>query len=152
MRKKKNGLPFNAAVVLTVLWIHSPAHAKCIFNVPDNWNKSQTRWDGTCVNGYAEGLGILKEYDNKKVKRFFFGRFKNGNLDLGVIDQNDAYLAGQFDLGQVMPTDNRQVFINAFVEGEKAAAEAAARFAKNGNKVSSVFYEKKAKALREQMD
>lgn len=124
----------------------------CEFSVPDDWSRKTTQWDGNCMAGRAEGLGVLKEYRDKKVKRFFFGRLKGGEIEFGVIDQEEGFVAGSFAKGQLIPTDDRQSIINAFTEAEKSASQAANRFSKAGNKASALFYERKAKELREQMD
>ena len=124
----------------------------CGFNAPDGWSRKATQWDGNCVAGRAEGLGVLKEYSEKKVKRFFFGRLKSGDIEFGVIDQDEGFMAGSFAKGALIPSDDRQTFIDAFAEAEKASSQAASRFSKTGNKASAGFYERKAKELREQMD
>lgn len=124
----------------------------CAFNAPYGWSQNSTRWDGECRAGHADGIGILKEFSNRKVKRFFFGRVKDGNLDLGVIDQAEGYVAGQFAQGRLVPSEDRQIFVSAFAEAEKATSQAASRFSKAGNKASARFYKAKARELREQMD
>ena len=124
----------------------------CDFSAPAGWNQKTTQWGGTCRGGRAEGLGVLKEYDEKKVKRFFFGRLKNGDIEFGVIDQDEGFMAGSFANGDLIPSDDRQTFISAFAEAEKAASQVATRFSQAGNKASARFYEQKAKELREQMD
>jgi hypothetical protein len=128
------------------------AQAQCTFNAPQGWAQSSTRWDGACRSGQADGLGVLKEYSGSSVTRFYFGRIKDGQPELGVVDQPDGYVAGRFVNGSLAPSDDRQVVISAFAEAEKAANQAASRFSKAGNKVSAKLYRSKAKALREQMD
>jgi hypothetical protein len=128
------------------------AHAACSFTVPQGWAQDTTRWEGACLSGQANGLGVLKEYNGANVTRFYFGRVKDGSPALGVVDQADGFVAGRFIDGSLAPSDDRQVVISAFAEAEKAANQAATRFGKAGNKVSAKFYKSKAKALREQMD
>jgi len=129
------------------------ARTACVFTVPEGWSEGTVRWDGECRAGHADGLGVLKEWSGKSAKRFFFGQIKDGELYIGVIDQSDGnYLAGRFDHGRLVPTEDRQAFIDAFNKAATAAREAAARFEKNGNKGSARFYLDKAKALSEQMD
>jgi hypothetical protein len=139
-------------ILLYSIAAQAMASDACAFNAPHGWNQSSTRWDGECRAGHADGLGILKEFSNRKVKRFFFGRVKDGNLDLGVIDQAEGYVAGRFAQGRLVPSGERQSFVSAFAEAEKAASQAASRFSKAGNKASARFYEAKARELREQMD
>ena len=124
----------------------------CVFTAPSGWSQSATRWDGACREGHAEGLGVLKEYQQQKVVRFFFGRLEHGEPKLGVIDQPEGFVAAQFAKGEPLPSDDRQRMIDAFAEGEKAANEAASRFSKAGKQASAKFYAAKAKSLREQLD
>jgi hypothetical protein len=150
---KKSGLvACGVGILLCSMPQAGLSKAACEFNVPDDWSRKTTQWDGNCLAGRAEGLGVLKEYSNKKVKRFFFGRLKGGEIEFGVIDQEEGFVAGSFANGQPISSDDRQTFINAFNEAEKAASQAASRFNKAGNRASAGFYERKAKELREQMD
>lgn len=131
---------------------NSFAQRKCSFSVPEDWMGKSTHWDGLCSDGYADGLGILKELKNGEVKRFFLGRINKGEIEFGVIDQPDGYIAGKFSDGVLVPSDDRQTYIDAFNEAEKAAKKAAENFRRIGNKASALFYEKKAKELADQMD
>ena len=87
-----------------------------------------------------------------QVARLFFGRLDDGRLQVGVVDQDSGYIAGQFDQGRVRSSDERQTLINAFRVAEQAAKAAAERYAGQGNTASARFYQDKARALREQMD
>jgi hypothetical protein len=139
-------------VVVCTLVVAATAQATCAFNAPQDWSQSATRWEGSCRSGRANGLGILKEYTEQKVTRFYFGRFKDGHVEIGVIEETDGYLAGRFVNGSPVPTEDPQVTIDAFTEAEKAASQAAARYANTGNKTSAMLYKNKAKKLAMQMD
>jgi hypothetical protein len=143
-------------IALGILLAQAPAQAAaptaCAFTAPAGWSQATTRWDGACKDGHAEGLGVLKEYQQQKVVRFFFGRLEHGEPKLGVIDQPEGFVAGQFAKGEPLQSDDRQRLIDAFAEGEKAANEAASRFSKAGKQASAKFYSAKAKSLREQLD
>ena len=143
-------------IALGILLAQAPAQtstpAACAFTAPAGWSQAATRWDGACREGHAEGLGVLKEYQQQKVVRFFFGRLEHGEPRLGVIDQAEGFVAGQFAKGEPVPSDDRQRMVDAFAAGEKAANEAASRFSKAGKQASAKFYAAKAKALREQLD
>jgi len=128
------------------------SQSACVFTAPAGWNQTATRWDGACHDGHAEGLGVLKEYQQQKVVRFFFGRLEHGELKLGVIDQPEGFVAGQFAKGAPLPSDDAQRTVDAFAEAEKAATEVASRFSKAGKSASAKFYTAKAKELREQLD
>lgn len=143
-------------VVLGILPAQAPAQASnqsaCVFTAPAGWNQTATRWDGECRDGHAEGLGVLKEYQQRQVVRFFFGRLEHGELKLGVIDQAEGFVAAQFAKGKPLPSEDRQRTMDAFAAAEKAANEAASRFSKAGQQASAKFYAAKAKELREQLD
>ena len=124
----------------------------CVFSAPAGWNQTTTRWDGACRDGHADGLGVLKDYQQAKVVRFFFGRLEHGELKLGVIDQPQGFIAAEFAKGEAVPSEDPQRTVSAFAEAEKAANEAASRFSKAGKEASAKFYAAKAKALREQLD
>lgn len=131
---------------------HIFAQSACDFSAPADWIQVNTRWNGQCSASFADGLGILKEFDGSKVKRIFFGRINKGEIDFGVIDQDDGYIAGKFSNGAFVPSDDRQTYIDAFNEAKKAAKKAAEDFTRAGNKASAQFYENKAKELYDQMD
>ena len=124
----------------------------CAFSPPEGWVQSAVRWEGACHAGVADGLGVLKEFGGKNVKRLFFGVVKNGELKSGVIDQEDGYITGSFEHGRLVQSQDRQTAISAFDKAAAAANETAKRFEKAGNKASSRFYQAKAKSLREQVD
>jgi hypothetical protein len=130
----------------------APTQSACAFTVPAGWNQTATRWDGACRDGHAEGLGVLKEYQQQKVVRFFFGRLEHGAPKLGVIDQPDGFVAGEFAKGELLPSTDRQRAVDAFAEGEKAAKEAASRFSNAGRAASAKLYTAKARELRDQLD
>jgi hypothetical protein len=147
-------------IALGILLAQAPAQvraeastqAACAFTAPAGWSQAATRWDGACKEGHAEGLGVLKEYQQQKVVRLFFGRLEHGEPKLGVIDQPEGFVAGRFAKGVPLPSDDRQRMVDAFAEAEKAANEVASRFSKARKQASAKFYADKAKALREQLD
>jgi hypothetical protein len=139
-------------IVLAQAYSQTSVAGACLFNVPAGWNQTSTRWDGECRDGHAHGLGVLKEYQQQKALRFFFGRLEHGELKLGVIDQPEGYLAGKFVKGAPVPAEDSQQTVSAFAEAETAANEAAGRFRKADNLEAARFYAAKSKALREQLD
>lgn len=58
-------------VLLVTISTNLYAQNKCSFKAPKDWIEKKTHWNGQCSDGYANGLGILKEFENGKVKRFF---------------------------------------------------------------------------------
>ena len=94
------------ALFLCLLGSHVAAWGACQFAVPEGWVQTSTRWDGDCRDGYADGMGVLKEYRGQEVKHLFFGRIKSGALVVGVIEERDGYLAGKFHKGRRVPSDD----------------------------------------------
>src|SRR5687768_3265633 len=88
--------------------VQTSSQGACVFTPPVGWSQAATRWDGACRDGHAEGLGVLKEYQQQKVVRFFFGRLEHGEPRLGVIDQPEGFVAAQFAKGEPLPSEDRQ--------------------------------------------
>jgi hypothetical protein len=139
-------------LALGILLAQAPTRSPCAFTAPAGWNQSATRWDGACRDGRAEGLGVLKEYRRQSVVRFFFGRLEHGQVKLGVIDQPEGFVAGEFAKGELLPSADRQRAVDAFAEGEKAANEASSRFNKAGKAAPAKLYAAKARELHDQLD
>lgn len=153
MRKCRNVLSLlHLSLLLAAVVACDFSQADCEFTAPDGWALGNSRWDGDCAAGHAEGLGVLKEYSGSNVTRWFFGRVKQGNIEIGVIDQAEGYIAGKFRQGQVISSEDRQDYIDAFNQAEQAANLAASRFKQAGNSASAQFYENKARELAGQMD
>jgi len=142
---------------LLALWVSvfassSFAQAACTFEKPESWATSTTSWVGDCKNGRAEGLGVVKEVDHGRVVRFFFGQLRSGKWVLGVIDQTDGYIAGNFLNEHVVEPTDRNTILQAFDEAAKAAQSVAERYRQKGNLPSAKFYQAKSTALKNQMD
>ena len=108
---------FPPSLIITtwLLALASPAAlAACsVTTAPEGWAANSLRWDGDCVNGLANGLGVLKEQQGATVQRSFFGRVDKGELALGVIDTPEqGFSAGHFAQGRVQPSDERQARIS----------------------------------------
>ncbi|MEK1942499.1 MAG: hypothetical protein AAAB16_19190 [Pseudomonas sp.] len=129
------------------------AFAACTIATPADWSAGSARWDGECTGNTANGLGVLKEQQGTAVKRLFFGRVQNGELAEGVIEvPEQGFVAGRFEQGRVLASDERQTLIDAFEVAAQAAAAAAERFVQAGNSASANFYRSKEQVLREQLD
>ncbi len=140
-------------LLVASLFAFSPlVFAACsVTTPPPDWASAQ--WDGECTDDQADGLGVLKELQGAEIKRIFLGRTENGELTLGVVDiPEQGYMAGRFEGGRVVDTDNRQTLLNAFNAGADAAAALAEHFESYGNNGSAQFYRLKERMLREQMD
>ena len=126
--------------------------APCDFRAPAKWEGYSVRWAGTCANGKAEGLGVLRAYRDGQVRQIYFGRFVQGEPTFGVIDDPEGFIAGRFKDGKVVDSEERQDVISAFRAGEAAALAFAQQLKRNGNASSARFYQAKAHQLATQME
>ncbi|MFC5548112.1 hypothetical protein [Massilia aerilata] len=126
--------------------------APCDFKAPDQWGEYSVRWAGTCANGKAEGLGVLRAYRDGQVQQIYFGRFVQGEPSFGVIDHPEGFIAGRFKNGKLVDNEERQDVISAFRAGEAAALAFAQQLKRNGNASSARFYQEKAHKLATQME
>lgn len=126
--------------------------ADCRFEVPGGWPGADVRWTGSCKAGRAEGLGVLRQFSAGRVQRLYFGRLVAGRLNLGVIEQDDGYVAGQFAAAKVVAGADRNTLIKAFDEASAAATAVAENYLREGNAASAKYYQERAKQLAEQLD
>jgi len=132
---------------------HGAAKSTCESQRPPDWPATAVlRWDGPCVDKRATGLGVLRAYEGTRATRVFYGRMSAGQMELGVVELSDGYVAGRFDGGRRVPSDDRNVLIDAFRQASQAASDAAERFRRAGNTASAAHYSNKARQLADQMD
>lgn len=118
----------------------------------ERWKPYTVRWAGVCVDGVAQGRGVLRAYRDGRVEQFFFGTFEAGQPRLGVIERPDGYVAGRFSNGKLVPDTDRNVLIRSFREGSTAAASLSKSLGQSGNKASASYYLEKSRQLAAQMD
>jgi hypothetical protein len=124
----------------------------CRFAVPEGWSRFRLKWEGECDDGKAQGKGALKAFEKTRVDRIFFGSMEKGELNVGVMDTADGFIAGRFEHGSVVVTDDRSVVLESFEEASAAAKAVSDRFSKAGNAASARFYGDKASKLAKQLD
>jgi hypothetical protein len=124
----------------------------CQFSPPNEWRDRVINWDGGCDAGRAHGQGVLRAYKKGETTFIYYGTLEHGELHLGVIEDSEGYLAGQFVQGKVVPNPDRNVIISAFRNASSAAKAYAQRLKQAGNHGSSGFYLKKSQELGQQMD
>jgi hypothetical protein len=124
----------------------------CQFAVPEGWSRFKLKWEGECADGKAHGKGALKALEKARVDRIFFGSMEKGELKVGVMDTTDGFIAGRFEHGRVVDTDDRSIILESFDAASAAAKAVSDRFNRSGNAASARFYDAKAKKLAEQMD
>lgn len=110
------------------------------------------RWSGACRSGFADGLGVLRQYRQARVERWFYGRVAAGQPAIGVVDLGDGFMAGRFDGGRLVRDADRNTLIEAFDEASLAARQMAERFRRAGNAASARYYDNKAAQLARQID
>ncbi len=124
----------------------------CRVEVPPSWESFTVQWTGACIDGLADGSGVLKGFSNGKVREFYYGRVKQGLLDLGVVETSEGYVAGRFKEGKAADEGDRQTYILAFREAVAAAKQASEFYRRKGNSASAKYYANKATTLDQQMD
>ncbi len=130
----------------------SATNKSCKLVAPDSWRGYLVQWEGPCEAGIAEGLGVLRAYENKKVVEAFYGRLKAGTPSFGVMETADGYMAGRFLSGHLVKDDDRNTIIRAFREGASGAIAASESFKRKGNQASARYYKEIADRLSSQMD
>ena len=124
----------------------------CGFRQPPEWQPYTANWTGSCIGGTADGLGVLRVYNQSQAIAAFYGRMLGGRMVVGVIDTANGYLAGRFNDSSLVKSDNRETFIAAFRDASAAANAASEAFQSQGNAASAKYYRDKAKQLDEQLD
>lgn len=127
--------------------------ARCRFAAPADWPTRDVRWSGACSKSrLAEGRGVLRAYDGKRVVMAFYGRLKAGRPDLGAAEVEGGWLAGRYQDGRPVNDGDRNTLIQAFDEASAAARQLAAGYRKAGNAASARHYQDKATQLARQLD
>jgi hypothetical protein len=124
----------------------------CGFRQPPEWQPYTANWTGPCIGGVADGLGVLRVYNQSQAVAVFYGRMLEGKMVVGVIDTANGYLAGRFNDSTLVKSDDRETFIAGFRDASAAANAAREVFESQGNVASAKYYRDKAKQLEAQMD
>ncbi|GGF61026.1 hypothetical protein GCM10007301_21020 [Azorhizobium oxalatiphilum] len=133
-------------------WSQDPSSG-CRFTAPKSLTAGPTFWTGTCKDGLATGLGMLRRRDGNTPGPAFYGDMQAGVPKIGAIDLDGGFVVGQFkdgDIGQgeVEPNDR----INGFTTAAKAALAVSASYKVQNNAASARHYEGVAKTLALQAD
>jgi hypothetical protein len=135
----------------------SPAAAVgCAFGALERFEGRTVKWEGECVDGKANGRGVLRAYPKsgsaEKAVLIFFGDLERGEAKLGVIETPDGFMAGEFAKGKLQDSEDPNTTIRAFKVATEAANFVSERLKAAGNAASAAFYAKKAQSLQQQMD
>ena len=150
--------PSAAALDQPVAKPEGPAAAagSCTFAALERFEGRTVKWEGDCVDGKANGKGVLRAYPKAgsvdKAVLIFFGTLERGDAKIGVIDTPDGFMAGEFAKGKLQDSEDPNVTIRAFKVATEAATLVSERLKAAGNAASSAFYAKKAQSLQQQMD
>jgi hypothetical protein len=121
------------------------SNKSCAFEPPLDWQAAQVRWVGACLQGRANGYGVLRHIVNGKVEQVFYGRLDKGAIKVGAIDSGGSYRAGDFANGQVIERDaDFEGRFKGLEAAAKAAKTAASRYEKEGNRESAKYYRERA--------
>jgi hypothetical protein len=129
-------------------------NTKCkIFTTPSQ-SKLKPNWHGPCKNGFANGLGVIRNLKGSNVDSIFYGVLENGLWASGVYETQGGYRAGQFKNNELVSAQevDRNVIIRAFDTAAKAATQLSKEFEQQGNMASYKHYKAEAEKLSQQMD
>lgn len=133
-------------------------NSKCKLVKDAYQEKRIVNWHGPCLNGAAQGLGVVRYLKGSKVDSVFYGNVIAGAWEIGVHDTQDGYVAGRFENNKLVSVNDdtgmegRNTIIKAFETAAKAALQLSQEFERGGNKASAKYYKAEAKKLSEQMD
>ena len=131
----------------------SPPAGACQFQTPADLDAAPARWLGACINGAADGLGIIRA-GTEEPYAFFAGQMQGGRPTEGllVLREGGWMVAVRFDeafrvvsSGGLRPEEDDHVFAQAHA----AALETAARFRQDGNRGSADYYASLAQRITE---
>lgn len=126
----------------------------CKFVTPSDLGTGSTAWFGSCRDGLAEGLGVLRVESDGEV-RLFAGAMTKGQPQRGFLDTGSPETTGssvRFEGDRGLPPRNRAEIHQGCTVAADAATSVAIRFEKAGNPASAVYYSKWAKVLRSCLD
>lgn len=146
------GQPVTPPAATSRAWAQDPSTG-CRFMAPKSLTAGPTFWIGTCKDGLATGLGMLRRRDGAAPGPAFYGEMQAGVPKIGAIDFDGGYQVGPFrdgDIGQgeIEPNDR----ITGFTVASKAALAVSASYKAQNNAASARHYEGVAKTLALQAD
>lgn len=127
-----------------------PDTHSCRAAAPAALTAQPARWLGNCVNGMAEGLGVMQA-GSAEPYQFFLGEMHAGTPVRGMLKEADGWeMAAHFDEARAVksprswePKDSHAMYVLA----ARAARAMAARFSSSGNRSSAAYYERLAQEV-----
>lgn len=130
-----------------------PADGACAFDEPQFFGGLPAKWEGGCQDGKANGRGVLRSFNGKKVAATFYGTMERGNPKLGVVEDRDGLIIGRFAPGgKPIDSDEFKDRLDGVNEAVAAATQIKESYQRAGNSASAAFYGKKVKMLNKQIE
>jgi hypothetical protein len=130
-----------------------PAEGACAFDDPQFFGGLPAKWEGGCEDGKADGRGVLRSFNGKKVAATFYGAMERGNPKLGVVEDRDGLIVGRFAPGgKPIESDEFKDRLDGVNEAVAAATQIKESYERAGNTASAAFYGKKLKMLNKQIE
>ncbi len=149
-------IAFFALAVASTLAAQPPSHAAafpqtCRTAVPARYLWQPSQWLGACINGRAEGLGVLR-IGRGAPFAFLVGRMKAGRPASGLLfnpDKSYAAARGFDSNGGILPADGDypKEQDRVWAEAVLAARATADRLARAGNAASAAYYRRFASEI-----
>jgi hypothetical protein len=125
----------------------------CAFDEPQFFGGLPAKWEGGCEDGKANGRGVLRSLNGKKVAATFYGVMDRGNPKLGVVEDRDGLIIGRFAPGgKPIESDEFKDRLDGVNEAVAAATQINESYERAGNTASAAFYGKKVKMLNKQIE
>lgn len=124
----------------------------CSVYLADDQTQWQAHWHGACRDGKAQGLGVVRLFENGQFYGAFFGQVAKGQWKNGVFRTPTGDIAGMFQNNHALPTDDRNDLIRAFDIAAQAATALSNEFQRAGNKASAAHYRQVAENLLNTLD
>lgn len=132
--------------------------SNCKVERPLTWGEGgRYTWIGSCANGRATGLGVLRNTLPDATTELFLGKVTAGALTSGALKSSSGYTVGTWRNGTVINyADDDSKQRNAITEGFTAASSAAkataARMQSQLNSRSAAYYQSLARQIEQQME
>jgi hypothetical protein len=129
------------------------AEGACAFDEPQFFGGLPAKWEGGCEDGKANGRGVLRSFNGKKVAATFYGAMERGSPKLGVVEDRDGLIVGRFAPGgKPIDSDAFKDRLDGVNEAVAAATEIKESNERAGNAASAALLGKKLKMLNKQIE
>ncbi len=152
MTRRKSSLFAVLVATMVGMTVACRAAPACKAVAPADLTSHPARWLGDCLDGRANGLGVVRA-GLREPYQFFAGAMSAGQPVRGILITPDAFqVVERFDLQgrDVSPrSSDPQAHHAVYVLAVKASRAAARRFEMAGNLASAAYYRRLASRLEE---